>query len=91
MMRGTFANIRIKNQMVPGVEGGVTIHHPSGERMDIYDAAMRYQQRTCRWWCSPARSMAPGRRATGPPRARGSWACAPSSPSRSSASTARTF
>ena len=43
MMRGTFANIRIKNQMVPGVEGGFTIHHPSGERMSIYDAAMRYQ------------------------------------------------
>ncbi len=43
MMRGTFANIRIKNQMVRGVEGGVTIHHPSGEEMSIYDAAMRYQ------------------------------------------------
>jgi len=43
MMRGTFANIRIKNQMVPGVEGGVTVHHPSGERLSIYDAAMRYQ------------------------------------------------
>ena len=43
MMRGTFANIRIKNQMVPGVEGGVTIHHPSGEQMPIYDAAMKYQ------------------------------------------------
>jgi aconitate hydratase len=43
MMRGTFANIRIKNQMVPGVEGGVTIHHPSGDRLSIYDAAMRYQ------------------------------------------------
>ncbi|MHA1549627.1 MAG: aconitate hydratase AcnA [Alphaproteobacteria bacterium] len=43
MMRGTFANIRIKNQMVPGVEGGVTVHHPSGERISIYDAAMRYQ------------------------------------------------
>jgi aconitate hydratase len=42
MMRGTFANIRIKNQMVPGVEGGVTIHYPSGEKMWIYDAAMRY-------------------------------------------------
>ena len=40
MMRGTFANIRIKNQMVPGVEGGVTIHHPAGEQMPIYDAAM---------------------------------------------------
>jgi aconitate hydratase len=43
MMRGTFANIRIKNQMVPGVEGGVTVHYPSGERMSIYDAAMRYK------------------------------------------------
>jgi len=43
MMRGTFANIRIKNQMVPGVEGGVTVHHPSGEESSIYDAAMRYQ------------------------------------------------
>ncbi len=38
MMRGTFANIRIKNQMVPGVEGGVTIHYPSREQMPIYDA-----------------------------------------------------
>ena len=44
MMRGTFANIRIKNQMVPGVEGGVTIHHPDKTQMPIYDAAMRYKQ-----------------------------------------------
>lgn len=43
MVRGTFANVRIKNLMVPGVEGGVTIYHPDGERMSIYDAAMRYQ------------------------------------------------
>jgi aconitate hydratase len=43
MMRGTFANIRIKNQMVPGVEGGVTVHFPSNERMPIYEAAMRYK------------------------------------------------
>jgi aconitate hydratase len=43
MVRGTFANVRIKNLMVPGTEGGVTIHQPSGERMSIYDAAMRYQ------------------------------------------------
>ena len=41
MVRGTFANIRLKNLMVPGVEGGVTAHQPSGERMDIYDAAER--------------------------------------------------
>jgi aconitate hydratase len=44
MMRGTFANTRIKNQMVKGIEGGVTMHYPSGERMAIYDAAMRYMQ-----------------------------------------------
>lgn len=44
MMRGTFANIRIRNEMVPGVEGGVTRYIPSGEQMAIYDAAMRYQQ-----------------------------------------------
>ena len=43
MMRGTFANIRLKNQLVPGVEGNVTVHLPTGERMSIYDAAMRYQ------------------------------------------------
>ena len=42
MMRGTFGNIRIRNQMAPGTEGGVTIHHPSGEQMSIYDAAVKY-------------------------------------------------
>lgn len=44
MMRGTFANIRIKNEMLGGEEGGNTIHIPSGEKLAIYDAAMRYQQ-----------------------------------------------
>jgi aconitate hydratase len=50
MMRGTFANVRIKNLMLPPkedgtrIEGGVTLFQPSGERMSIYDAAMRYQQ-----------------------------------------------
>jgi aconitate hydratase len=43
MMRGTFANTRIKNQMVPGVEGGVTCYQPDGDKMPIYDAAMKYQ------------------------------------------------
>ncbi|HUR81133.1 MAG TPA: aconitate hydratase, partial [Thermoanaerobaculia bacterium] len=42
MTRGTFANVRIKNLMVPGVEGGVTVHYPSGDNLSIYDAAMRY-------------------------------------------------
>ena len=44
MTRGTFANVRIKNLMVPGVEGGVTRHQPDGEQLAIYDAAMRYQK-----------------------------------------------
>jgi aconitate hydratase len=44
MTRGTFANVRIKNLMVPGVEGGVTIHYPSGEKMSIFDASARYQK-----------------------------------------------
>ncbi len=43
MMRGTFANIRIRNEMAPGTEGGVTRHMPSGEEMSIFDAAMKYQ------------------------------------------------
>ncbi len=43
MVRGTFANIRLKNLLVPGVEGGVTVHLPSGERLSIFDAARRYQ------------------------------------------------
>ncbi len=43
MMRGTFANIRIRNKMVPDIEGGVTKHYPSATVMPIYDAAMRYQ------------------------------------------------
>jgi len=43
MTRGTFANVRIKNLMVPGVEGGVTVHQPSGQQLDIYDACMQYQ------------------------------------------------
>ena len=44
MTRGTFANVRIKNFMVPGVEGGVTKYQPSGEQMSIYDASMKYQK-----------------------------------------------
>ena len=43
MMRGTFANIRLRNQLVPGTEGGWTVHLPGGEQMSIYDAAMKYK------------------------------------------------
>jgi aconitate hydratase len=44
MLRGAFANVRIKNLMVPGTEGGITVHRPSGEQMGIYDAAARYRK-----------------------------------------------
>src|SRR5690606_37950533 len=44
MMRGTFANIRLRNQFAPGTEGGWTQHQPSNEQMSIYDATLRYQQ-----------------------------------------------
>jgi aconitate hydratase len=44
MMRGTFANIRLRNRLAPGTEGGWTTYQPGGEQMSIYDAAMRYQQ-----------------------------------------------
>ncbi len=43
MMRGTFANIRLRNLLLPGTEGGITLHIPSGESMSIFDAAMKYQ------------------------------------------------
>ena len=43
MVRGTFANIRLKNLLLPGTEGGVTVHIPSGQQLSIYDAAMKYQ------------------------------------------------
>src|SRR5438094_1154540 len=44
MMRGTFANIRLKNQLVPGTEGGWTTYQPVGEQMTIYDAAVKYRE-----------------------------------------------
>ena len=44
MMRGTFSNIRIKNEMVENIEGGITIHHPSNKQMTIYDASVKYQK-----------------------------------------------
>jgi aconitate hydratase len=43
MMRGTFANIRLRNLLLPGTEGSVTLHMPSGEQLSIFDAAMRYK------------------------------------------------
>src|SRR5207253_7433309 len=44
MMRGTFANVRLRNQLAPGTEGGVTRHLPDGEEMSVYDASVKYQE-----------------------------------------------
>lgn len=44
MTRGTFANVRMKNLLLPGTEGGVTVHHPTGEEMSIFEAAKRYRE-----------------------------------------------
>jgi aconitate hydratase len=44
MVRGTFANVRIRNLMIPGTEGGVTLHYPSGQQMSIYEAACKYRE-----------------------------------------------
>ena len=76
-MRGTFANVRLRNQLAPGTEGGVTVHLPSGEPMSIFDASVRYRAEGV-----PLRD--PGRQgvrhraraATGPRRAPRCSACA---------------
>ena len=77
MMRGTFANIRLKNLLVPGVEGGVTVYLPTGEQMSIYDAAMRYQADGTPLLVHRRQGVRHRlARATGRPRARSCRACA---------------
>ena len=77
MMRGTFANIRLRNELAPGTEGAVTATEPGGAATPIYDAAVAYQRvgHAARR-SSPARSTAPAVPATGRRRARASSACA---------------
>ena len=75
-MRGTFANVRLRNDLVPGREGPWTTHLPDGEPMTIYDAAMRYQEEGVPLVVLAGRSTAAVPRATGPPRGRRSSASA---------------
>ena len=76
-MRGTFANIRIRNLLAPGTEGGVTRHLPDGEQMSIYDAAMKYKAEGVPLVVLAGSEYGIGQlAATGPPRARCCWACA---------------
>ena len=91
MIRGTFANIRLRNQLLDGVEGGFTRDFlAGGEQTTIYDARQTTRRPASRWSSWPARSTAPAPRATGPPRAPRCSASRPSSPSPTSASTAPT-
>lgn len=89
MMRGTFANIRIKNEMLDGVEGGYTLG-PDGQQTSIFDARWPIRRRAPRSSSSAASNMVRAPAVTGRPRARRFWASRRSSPRASSASTART-
>ena len=93
MIRGTFANIRLRNQLLDDVQGGYTRDFTQRRaRLRHSSTTPRRTMRRpgCRWSCWAARSTAPGRPATGRPRAPRCSGCGPSSPSRSSASTGRT-
>ena len=93
MMRGTFANVRIKNLMLPPradgtrEEGGVTLFQPTGEKMSIYDAAMKYIAQGTPTVIFGGEEYGTGSSATGRPRARSCWASRRSSRRASSAST----
>ena len=68
MMRGTFANIRIRNQVAPGTEGGVTTYLPTDEVMSIYDASMKYQAEGQNLSLSQVKSTEPEVPVTGQPK-----------------------
>ena len=76
MVRGTFANVRLKNLLVPGSEGTWTVHVPSGEEMTIYDASVRYEAEGTPLIVIAGKEYGPARHATGPRRARSCSACA---------------
>jgi aconitate hydratase len=74
MTRGTFANVRIKNLMVLGVEGGVTLFQPSGEQMSIFDASTHYQSAGIPLVVFAGQNTEQAVRATGPRKALRYWA-----------------
>ena len=78
MIRGTFANIRLRNQLLDDVSGGYTrdFTQDGGPQAFIYDAAQNYARRAFRWSCWAARNTDPAPRATGRPRAPACWVCA---------------
>ncbi len=90
MVRGTFANVRLRNQLAPGTEGGLTLHLPDGEQTTIYEAAERYAAEGVPLVVLAGRSTARDPPATGRPRAPLCSASGRSSPRVTSGSTART-
>jgi len=73
MVRGTFANVRLRNKLAPGTEGGVTRLLPEGEGMSIFDASVQYAERGVPLIILAARNTAPAARATGPPKGQSCW------------------
>ena len=91
MVRGTFANIRLRNQLAPGTEGGVTRFMPDGDEMTIYDAAMKYAESGTPLVVLAGKEYGSGSSRDWAAKGRSCSACARSSPSPTSASTARTW
>ena len=91
MIRGTFANIRLRNWLAPGTEGGVTLHLPDREQTSIYDAAMRYQADGVPLVVLANKEYGWGPAATGRPRARCCSGSGPCWPRATSASTGPTW
>ena len=92
MVRGTFANVRLRNLLAPGTEGGVTRLLPDGTRMSIYDASVAYAEREVPLVILAGKEYGSGSSPrTGQPKAPSCWESRPSSPRASSASTAPTW
>ena len=77
MIRGTFANPRIRNHLVPGTEGGVTVHLPDGEQTTIFEAAVRYQSEAVPLVVIAGKEYGSGSHVTGLRKALRCWASAP--------------
>jgi len=88
MMRGTFANVRIENEMLDGVEGGYTIHHPTDDQTTVSKPAVGIARTTRRWSCLRVKNSEPDRVVTGRQRERICWVSVRRSPRATSASSA---
>ena len=89
-MRGTFANVRLRNQLAPGTEGGVTTYLPTGEVMSIFDASMKYQAENIPLIILAGKEYGSGSSRDWAAKGPICWVCGPSLPRATSASTAPT-